>query len=492
MSRIRRNIMWLLLSQGATWIVAIVTTIFVPQLLGEQLFGELAFVAAYAAIFELVAIFGTGSYLVKSIARAPSLRGSLLYNALLLKIVTAVIVSAAAIVIGFALGFPRERMTLVIVFSVGIVLGTMINAVTAGLHGTQDMGRPAFWDVVRKYLAAALGIAVLLAGGGPTAYAIAGVCAAILPLGAMTLALRQDLAASGGLDLAVWRRLTIGGAPFFALAALNLLQGSIDVPMLESLAGTESVGWYTLALRWVSMPGMLAAVIATAFFPALSAQGATLNQAFSSMANRCLHFVALITIPAGVGIALIADQFIEFLYGSDFREAVPLMRLLSIEVPVAGINVVIGVAIVAADRQRQWLTVAAVAALFNPAANLVAIPWAVERFGNGAIGAALTTVITEMIMLTGAMRLRPSGVAGNELLRVIGRIVLAGAAMVPIYLLLADISWPVAIVAAAATYVGCALALRTVNFADLRELRGLLLRRRAKESSTEEESDAPL
>lgn len=491
MSVIKRNVLWLLLSQGATWIVAIVTMIVVPPILGERLFGELAFAMAYAGIFELVAIFGCGRYLTKSIARQPELRGQFVLNALALKLTMSILVGILAAAIGIVLGFSDQRMTLVLIFNVGIVLAAMDNAVNGGLFGSQQMGRPAFWDVVRTYLGAAIGITILAAGGGITAYAMAISWVVVVPLVGKSWALRTDLVNAGGLRLPTWWRLMVGGAPFFALAGLNLLQGAIDVPMLEAMSGTEPVGWYTLAIRWVSMPALLAVVAATAFFPALSAEGTSVNRAFTSMTNRCLHFVSLVAIPASVGIALIADRFIGFLYRGDFAEAVPVMRLLSLEIPLAAINVVVGSAIVAADRQRAWVLVALAAAIFNPAVNLVAIPWAEDRFGNAAIGAALTTVLTEVIMLVGAMKLRPSGVLDRTMRRTIGRIVVSSLAMIPVVLLLRDAPLVVAVIAGGATYGVCAVALHAVRADDLQQLRSQIVRHRSKAEPEPDEESAP-
>ncbi len=494
MSVLRRNVVWLLLSQGGTWIFSIITWIVVPPLLGEQLFGEISFVAAYAGIFELIAIFGTGSFLIKTVSRDPAARGHLLVNALSLKFVTALIASVMASGLGFALGFSQERMTLVFVFCAGIVLGSLNNVVLAALHGTQEIGRPAFWDVVQRFFGLVLGIGVLVAGGGVTAFAVTAVSVGVLPLIGNSWALRREMAAGGGLDPAVWRAITVGGAPFFALAGLNLLQGTIDVPMLEGLAGTDVVGWYTLALRWVTMPGLLATVAATAFFPALSAKGATVNEEFTRMANRCLHLVSLLAIPASVGIALIAGRFIALLYGGEFQQTVPLMRLLSLEVPLAAIDVVIGVVIIAADRQRQWVVVALVAAIFNPLANLVAIPLTADWYDNGAIGAAFTTVLTELIMFTGAMLLRPAGVFDRELRGVVGRIVLASAAMIPVVLLLRSVPLIVTVIAAAAVYAAASVALKTFDMEEIRQLGRQFKQRRRNEDRPEEreESGSPL
>ena len=73
-----------------------------------------------------------------------------------------------------------------------------------------------------------------------------------------------------------------------------------------------------------------------------------------------------------------------------------------------------------------------IAAIFNPLLNLAAIPLTVQWFDNGAIGAATITVLTEVVMMIGAIYLRPAGVLDRPTARLLVRIVAASAAMVPV------------------------------------------------------------
>ena len=61
------------------------------------------------------------------------------------------------------------------------------------------------------------------------------------------------------------------------------------------------------------------------------------------------------------------------------------------------------------------------AAALNPIACVLLIHWADNRYGNGAIGAALVTVATELFILVGALRLRPPGVLDWAATRNLGR-----------------------------------------------------------------------
>jgi O-antigen/teichoic acid export membrane protein len=144
------------------------------------------------------------------------------------------------------------------------------------------------------------------------------------------------------------------------------------------------------------------------------------------------------------------------------------MWFLAIHIPVVGIDIVLGSVVVAADRQKQWVIVGVVAAIFNPVVNLAAIPLTERWFGNGAIGAAVITVLTEMILLAGALRLRPQGVLDRATARTLGRIALASLTMVPVLLVLRPAPLGVQIVAGIAVYVVASLALGTVSLREVR------------------------
>jgi O-antigen/teichoic acid export membrane protein len=474
---IRRNVAWLLLSQGATWSVSIVSLLFVPNELGDELFGELSFIAVYVGLIGLVATYGTTEFLTKTLSRSTADTGHYLHNVLVMKLLAGLVCTALAIGLGVAFGFDRQRIVLVCVFCIGMVFTLLNQVLLSGYHALQQMGRPAFWNAIGLYVGALTGIAVLLMGGSVIAYALAWNLALVIPLVGNLLGMTSELRGSRGLDRRVWTHVVTGAFPFFVLSGLLVIYGSVDVAMIEVMVGTEAVGWYALAYRWVGMPALFAVAVATAFFPALSVEGAAISETFKAMANRALFVVLIFSIPAAIGIGLIAEDFISLAYGADFQEAVPIMRVMAIAIPIIALDVVLGTVVVAIDRQRQWIVVGAVAAVFNPLANLIAIPYATRTFDNGALGAAFTTLLTEVILLVGALLIIPKGLLDRHTLKLGGRIVLASAAMVPVVLLLGSAPLLVQIAMGAVAYAVSSLALKTISFDDVRELRSSIGRR---------------
>lgn len=490
MSAVKRNVAWLLLSQGATWIASILTLLIVPNELGDQLFGDLSFALVYVSVFGLVATYGTSEFLTKTLARATGDTGHYLYNTLILKLIASLTACSLAVALGVLLNFDRERILLVAVFAMGMVFTVLNNVMLGGYQALQRMGRPAFWNAISLYVGAISGIMVLFLGGSVVAYALVFNLALAIPLVGNSLGLREELGTSRGLDRRVWGHVIRGGFPFFILSGLSLIYGSVDIAMLEVFAGTETVGWYALAYRWVGMPALFAVSVATAFFPALSAEGAAISDAFRSMANRALYVVLIVAIPAATGIGLVARDFISLVYGSDFAQAVPLIQLMAIAIPIIGLDVVLGTVVVAIDRQRQWMMFSMAAAVFNPLANLVAIPYAMDRYDNGAIGAAFTTVLTEGILMVGAFVIIPRGILGRQAMGVGFRVVAASAAMVPVVLALGSTPLYTQIGAGAIVYTMASFGLKTISTDEIRQLRRGLANRGALPSADEATIDS--
>jgi len=55
--------------------------------------------------------------------------------------------------------------------------------------------------------------------------------------------------------------------------------------------------------------------------------------------------------------------------------------------------------LIAADKQAAWTKTLVVASIANPALNMFLIPLFHDRFGNGALGAAICMLITELLVV---------------------------------------------------------------------------------------------
>ena len=198
-------------------------------------------------------------------------------------------------------------------------------------------------------------------------------------------------------------------------------------------------------------------------FPSLSNKALSTSSDFSRTVNKALQLAVFVGTPLAIGIALIAGNIIGLLnYDTGFHQAIPLIQILAFHIPIVSMDMILATALTAKDRQKAWLVVGCVAVVFNPMVNLIAIPFANHRYGNGAIGASVVTVATEVVMMIGAIYLRPKGVLDRTTWSFLARTVVASLVMIPPVMLAAHAPLAVKVVIGAVTFSVACVCLRLV------------------------------
>jgi O-antigen/teichoic acid export membrane protein len=470
MSRIHRNIFWLLVSQVATWCATLATLVIVPNKLGSTDLGTYAFASGYVLFFTLIASLGTATYISRAVARDHNLLGPYVWNAVLLKVVLWVLLSAVAMGLAYLLGNRGQTLTIIGICCLGMLPTLLAEVFAGGLAGIQDMARPAVWSAAGVYFHTVAGILVLLLGGGVVAYAAVTTFASVVPFVANWLLVRRHLDGHRSIDPKVWRLLVVGGIPLLALTFLNMIYGSVDVPILHSMVGSEPVGWYGVALKWAGIPVFATTAVVAAYFPAFSQHGKPIDEHFAPLVNRAIYLVLMVSIPACVGLFFVADDLIHLIYSDGYDQAIVLVQILAVGIPIMGMDTVLGTALVASDRVRRYLWVAASAAVLNPTLCFILIRVTDQRYSNGAIGAAIITVATELWVMLGALRLRSPGVMARPDVIHLARILAASAVMIPVLLIATDLPLFAQIGLGGIAYGLAALLFKVISVAEIREL----------------------
>jgi O-antigen/teichoic acid export membrane protein/GT2 family glycosyltransferase len=430
--RVVRNIIALAVNQIGTWSISLLITLVVPPYLGPTRYGLYAFTIAYVGLFALVMNLGTGTYLTWRIAREPEQAGRLTFNTLILQIPLTLAAGALALVALRALDQQPLIYTLAAITVVSAGVSALSATLGAALAGFQLLRAPARLGLMTMAMSATLVVAGVVRHADLIYLVTAGVVSQCVGFVALLVYARRKIALKPQLDLRLWRTIVLGGLPFFGWSAALLIYGQIDISMVKFIAGDAQVGWYSVAYRIISIPVFLPTIVISALLPALSAERSSDSAQFRTLASRGIRLVAAVGIPACVGTIMLAQGLLSLLhYPASFAQATPLIKILAWHMPVVGLDMVLATAIIAVGRQRAWTVVGLIAAIFNPLVNLWAIPYTLHHYGNGAIGAAVVTVLTELLTLVGALFLRPRTVFTRGDVFYIVRCLLAAGVMVP-------------------------------------------------------------
>lgn len=477
-NRVVRNIIALLVNQCGTWTLTLVTTLVVLPYLGNERWGLLAFVQAYAAFFAVAMTFGTGTYLTWRIAREPHIAGRLTFNTLLMQVPLTVVIIVAALVALPLLDTSGQTLRLGAIILVSTGFTTFSLTCTSALAGLQIMRPPALINLISAAFGTALMVACVVKHGDLLVFATIGLVTQIGTLIAFLIYTQRTIGLVPHIDLRLWRTIVLGGMPFFTWAVILLFYGQVDITMLHVMVGNAEVGWYAAANRVVSIPVFLPTIIITAILPALSREHDYNSPRFRELASRSVRLVMAAGIPAAAGTIMVAGALVPLLrFPASFNQMSPLISILALNMPMIALDMVLGTILIALGRQKAWTGIAIISAFFNPLANLWAIPFTQHAFGNGAIGAASVTLATEIIMFIGALFLKPRTIfTWGDIFYIIRCLVAAGVMIPAVWALSAQFSAYsrigvlLAVAYGIVIYAIASYALQTITNDDLKRL----------------------
>jgi O-antigen/teichoic acid export membrane protein len=256
--------------------------------------------------------------------------------------------------------------------------------------------------------------------------------------------------------------------PFGLMMTGFALYYRIDMVMLEWMTGPRTVGLYAAAYRFLDVVIVLTASLTGPLFPRLSAVARARPQEARRLLEDAWRPLFALGLPLSLGACALATRLVTVLFGNDFAESAPLLRVLIWgTLPLFWVSVA-NHALIAADRVWPLVAVYAGSASLNVIANLILIP----RFG--ATGAAVATLACEWLNLVAVVVLVRGGFGasfsatglwrygGAAALRLAGVWALQGAGLLA------------AIVAGAALYAGALWALGYLGSADHVAMKRLL------------------
>ncbi|HJU43528.1 MAG TPA: oligosaccharide flippase family protein [Vicinamibacterales bacterium] len=289
---------------------------------------------------------------------------------------------------------PRHwRMQFVLVVLVQLC-GAVIETVAHYFRGLQRSEIESAIHIAHRLTTLALALAVLWWWRRLDYLAIAMLMpAAIAMLVSIGIALslsgsREPVSPGTGLSP---REFLIHVFPLGAAALLSALYFRIDVYFIQQWHGFQPVGGYNAAFRLVEALRLLPAAVMAVTFPLL-------------VQTRDIELIRKIggaLGAAGLALAVIcaagAPIIIPFIYGDFYAFASPAFAVLALALPLFFLNYALTHQVIGWDGQRAYLAIVTLALAANIGANLLLVP------SRGIVGAAIATVLTELIVTAGCL-----------------------------------------------------------------------------------------
>lgn len=452
--------------RAALLAIGLASVVITTRYLGASGYGKVALAFAFVQMLGVLADVGLLTVVVREISRDPASTDRLVGNALLLRLVLALVVLALAALVSLALPWDRDVRVAVLIAGVPFVLGLMNSALVAVLQARLRMGRAAVADVLGRAASfAALAVVVIADLGFYAVVATAAVGAAVT-LAVTWVIVNREASPRPRAERPVWRSLLVTALPVGATLAVSEIYFRLDTLIVSAFRSYEEVGLYSLSYRIVELIGILPAIVMTSVFPLLSRYLHENRERAGRVIDATADAFVAVGVPLAAGGLVVAPALVRAIGGDEFADAADPLRLLLFAVALAFVSGLFGHALIAGERQRSALQLGVAALVFNLALNLALVPsLGIDAAAAVALGSEVLLVGGGLVLLRRELRLTPR-------FGLLWRVVAAAAVMGGSLALVDD--WPLALLLplGAALYVAGLWALGGLDPRRLGVLRG--------------------
>jgi O-antigen/teichoic acid export membrane protein len=397
--------------------------------LGATDYGAFVFALALTSSLLIASGFGTDDLVARQVARDKASAGAHLADVTALKAVTSLGLIAVAMVVVEIGGYPPETQLATLIIGLGAALEVGAKSWQSIFQAHERLELVSACLIVQRLLTAVVGVTILVAGGGLIGASVAYLVGALGGIVAVELALRRFTPVTRPRPTATgaWSLLRTG-VPIGVAGLLLVVLLRVDVVLLSFLGDNRQVGLYAAGYRLVDGLQFLSWSFGAAMLPwlARAAAGDALTRAFM----LGVKLVAAVLLPVGLTLSCFAGPIVELLYGRGFAGAAAPLTLLGGTVVCYGLQRFGATVLIARDAAGTLMRVAAVVAVFNIVANLVAIPLAAAR------GAAAVALGTGLLLAGLNVHFASRRTGGLRPVRALGAPAVAGLAMVGVALTL--------------------------------------------------------
>jgi O-antigen/teichoic acid export membrane protein len=422
LGRTMRGAGWVVAWRMVTRILGLASTLVLVRLLAPDDFGLMALATSFALALDICLSLGVEDQIVRTTNPRPELYNTAFTLNLLRSLLVAIVVVLSAA--PAARFFSDARLE-------PVLLAIAVSAAAAGLTnvGAVEFRRHMVFEkeFQLQLLPRLAGIAVTIGGALVLRSHWALVCgilvnrAGVVVMGYVLHPFRPRL------GLSAWRELAGVSAWSWAVSATSVLRDRVDSLVIGRTLAPVQVGVFAVGMEVATLPTTevvdpICRACMPGFASALRTGGA---DEVAEAYLRIVALIALLTLPAGFGISLVAGPVVALAFGQDWLSAVPVVAVLGAAWTLTLFGNVSAALLNARAMLRTLLCTAGLSALLRVPMMLVLIP----RYGLTGAALAIAVVLAAEHLLMVGFALRILRMSPGRLLGRVLRPILATAAM---------------------------------------------------------------
>jgi O-antigen/teichoic acid export membrane protein len=393
---IRKNFLYNILLKLLNIIFPLITFPYVARVLSTEGVGKVDFSLSIIQLFIVIAQFGIPIYAVRECAKVRDDKDKLAKTVQEILLINAVMVVVSYSLLGITITNVESFInykSILIIMSISIMMTTL--GIEWFFQSIEEYGYIAIRGLFVKLLSLILVFAVV---NSPNDYTIYG---GIIVLSTSLGYIFNFIYANKYINLfKIYSGYNIKRhikpiALLFAMSLSTSIYVNLDKVMIGLISGDKFVGLYVAANKIIIVILAILTSLGTVLLPRMSYYIENDNKnEINRLIRKSIDFVLLISIPATLGIIMLAKPIVLLFAGQDFIEASSTIKIISPILIAIALSNLIGIQIlVSHGKEKITLISTSIGALTNFILNLILIPIFQQD------GAAISTLIAEFVVI---------------------------------------------------------------------------------------------
>lgn len=386
-----RNTAWLSFAKIFNNIIAYILIVAIARFLGDKGLGQYSFIFAFTGLIFLFGDFGLDYLMIRDISRNKNKSKEYFENIFTIKLGLGLILILFSFIIISFLNKELEVIRALWIVTI-IQFFTIFSQMFSNFLKSFDrMEFDAIGSMLERLVALFLGLYFLYTNKSLSVFIFALLLSHSVRLLYLTFSIKNKISFKLKFDISVWKTLLIKAFPFFLTGVFVTVYFRIDTIMLSLIKGDAVTGWYNSAYKLVSVLTLIPNILIVAILPSMSRLFKQNKSLLKILFHRVFRYLTMLVFPISVGTVILADRFIEFIYGKTFIGGSLSLQILIFAELFIFVNYLMGHLLNSIDKQKYFTTITGICAVFNVVLNIFLIP----KFSY--VGAGVATVLTELL-----------------------------------------------------------------------------------------------
>ena len=457
-----KNVSWVTTSQVIVNLCAFFWTIAIARYLGVNDYGILSFAISFTVLLCMGTDIGMSTFATREISKDRSKTHKFINNVLPFKIILSIALFIVTALILILLGYNKLTIEVALIISIETIFICMIKFIGGVFQAYENQKINSIGEMIAAILLLIFTFIVIMFDWGLIGVALSYALAYLIFLLHMIFNMNKSFGIPKfEWDFKFWKETAIKSIPFGLSIFFYTVYFSIDIVMIQMMAGDYATGLYNSAYKIVSVFAAFYVIYQYVIFPLMSKLYAENTDLLKLSFEQAFKYSLLILLPISIGVYFYSPYIINLIYSSQYALASPAMQILIWTVVFLFINGVATSLLNSIGKEISVTKIYLIAAIFNIALNYLTIPvWSY-------IGASITTVLSEILILI----LMMYSISKTEykpdlsLLKTIVKLVICGI-ILAIVLYLINVSLWLAIPIGLIVYVLALFITRTIDDTD--------------------------